>query len=199
MAVKISAQKSILRADAAQQLLAFAALIIMFVVFSIASPYFFQFDNIVGILMATSVIGLLSLGATFVIITGGIDLSVGTNMTLSAVMTGMFIVNWHMPILIGVLAGMGSGALIGFASGNLISRMKIPPFIATLGMMMVAKGMALVISQLKPIYFNDIPGFDTIAMGSIVPALQVPNAVLVLFACGHRRRAHPLQNHLGPL
>jgi ribose transport system permease protein len=178
---KATSAKSLLRADAAQQALAFAALIILFVVFTIASPYFFQFDNIVGILMATSVIGLLSLGATFVIITGGIDLSVGTNMTLGAVMTGMMIVNWHLPILVGVVGGMASGALIGFISGMLISKLKIPPFIATLGMMMVAKGLSLVISQLKPIYFNDIHGFENIATGSIIPAIQIPNGVVVLF------------------
>jgi ribose transport system permease protein len=180
MATTVTPRKSVFRADAAQQLLAFAALIILFVVFSIASPYFFSFNNIVGIFMATSVIGLLALGSTFVIITGGIDLSVGTTMTLAAVMTGVFIVNWHMPIIVGVLAGMGSGAVIGFLSGTLISRMKIPPFIATLGMMMVAKGLSLVISKLKPIYFDAIKGFDQIAMGSPIHAIQIPNAVVIL-------------------
>jgi ribose transport system permease protein len=182
MEIKITQKKSLFHADAAQQLLAFGALIILFIVFTIASPYFFAFDNIIGILLATSVVGLLALGSTFVIITGGIDLSVGTVMTLSSVMTGVFAVNWGLPVFLAVLAGMGTGALSGFVSGNLIARMKIPPFIATLGMMMVAKGLSLVISQLKPIYFNDIPSFNTIAMGSLIPALQIPNAVVILFA-----------------
>ena len=70
----------------------FGALIVLFVVFSLASPNFFQFSNIVGILLATAVNGVLALGVTFVIITGGIDLSVGTVMTsFSAVMAGVFI------------------------------------------------------------------------------------------------------------
>jgi ribose transport system permease protein len=59
--------------------------------------------------------------------------------------------------------------------------MKIPSFIATLGMLNIAKGLALVISGLKPIYFNDTPEFNRLAMGSLVPGLEVPNAVLVLF------------------
>src|SRR5262249_45863301 len=66
-----------------------------------------------------------------------------------------------------------------------IARMGIPPFIATLGMLNIAKGLALVISGLKPIYFSEAPGFNAIAMGSLpgaaIPALQVPNAVLILF------------------
>ena len=75
----------IVRSDAVQRLLAFAALIVIIVVFSLASPNFLQFDNVVGILLATTVNGILALGVTFVIITAGIDLSIGTVMTLSAV------------------------------------------------------------------------------------------------------------------
>ncbi|HEY3288515.1 MAG TPA: ABC transporter permease, partial [Anaerolineae bacterium] len=178
-------KKSFMRSDATQRLLAFAALIILILVFSLASPNFFQFDNMVGILIATAVNGLLALGVTFIIITSGIDLSVGTVMTLSAVMTGVFITQWKMPIALGVLAGLGTGALSGLVSGTLIARLKIPPFIATLGMLNVAKGLSLVISGLKPIYFNDTPAFNDIAMGSvlgsIIPGLTIPNAVVIMF------------------
>ncbi len=90
-------KKSMFRSDAMQRLLAFAGLIVLFVGFSLASPNFFQFDNIVGILIATTVNGVLALGVTYVIITSGIDLSIGTVMTLSAVMTGVFITFWHLP------------------------------------------------------------------------------------------------------
>jgi ribose transport system permease protein len=106
-------------------------------------------------------------------------------MTLSAVMTGVFVTVWHLPLPLGILAGLGTGALAGFVSGTVIARMRIPPFIATLGMLNIAKGLALVISGLKPIYFNDTPEFNRLAMGSIaagIPLLEVPNAVLVLFA-----------------
>src|SRR5512146_1257169 len=138
-------RRPLLRSDAMQRLLAFGALILLFIVFSIASPYFFQFDNIIGIFLATAVNGLLALGVTFVIITGGIDLSLGTVMTLSSVMAGVFITMWHLPLLVGVVAGLVTGALCGFVNGTVIARMKVPPFIATLGMLNVAKGLSLVI------------------------------------------------------
>jgi ribose transport system permease protein len=176
---------SLLRSDAVRRLMAFGGLIVMFIVFSLASPNFFQFSNIVGILLATAVNGVLALGATFVIITAGIDLSVGTVMTFSAVMTGVFITVLGLPVIFGVIGGLAAGALAGFINGSVISKMKIPPFVATLGMLYIAKGLSLVISGLKPIYFSDTPGFTKFAMGSIlgsiIPSFAIPNAVLVLF------------------
>src|SRR5439155_25196668 len=144
-----------------------------------------QFDNVVGILLATTVNGVLALGVTFVIITGGIDLSIGTVMTLSAVMTGTFATVWQLPLPLAVVAGLATGALAGLVNGMLIAKLKIPSFIATLGMLNIAKGLALVISGLKPIYFNDTPEFNHAAMGSLVgtvlPRFGIPNLVLVLF------------------
>jgi ribose transport system permease protein len=176
---------SMFRKDAMQRLLAFGALIFLFVGFSIASPYFRTFDNMVGILLATAVNGVLALGVTFVIITGGIDLSVGTVLTVSAVMTGVFITNNHFPVWLGILGGILTGGLAGFINGVVIAKMKIPPFIATLGMLYATKGLALVISGLKPIYFNDTPIFRSLAMdsllGQIIPGFDIPNAVLLLF------------------
>ncbi len=180
-----SKKKPLFRSDAMQRLLAFAGLIVIFAVFSIASPNFLQPANIIGILIATAVNGVLALGVTYVIITSGIDLSIGTVMTLSAVMTGVFITNWHLPVGIGVIAGVATGTLCGLANGFMISKMKLPPFIATLGMLNVAKGLSLVISGLKPIYFNDTPIFNKISMGSlfadILPSFAIPNMVLILF------------------
>jgi ribose transport system permease protein len=175
----------LVRSEAIQRVLAFGALIALIVIFSVASPNFLQFDNIVGILLATSVNGVLALGVTFVIITGGIDLSIGTVMTLSAVMTGVFITFWKLPLPVGMLAGLAAGGLAGCVNGIVVARLKVPSFITTLGMLNVAKGLALVISGLKPIYFNDTPQFNSLAMGSalggVTPVLAVPNAVLVLF------------------
>jgi ribose transport system permease protein len=176
---------SVIRGDAIQRFLAFGALIIIIVFFSLASGQFFQFDNIVGILIATSVVGVLALGQTFVIITGGIDLSVGTVMTLAAVMTGVTITNLGLPIPVGVLAGILTGGVMGFLNGILVARFRLPPFIATLGMLNVAKGLALVISGLAPIYFTTTPEFNQAVMGSLlgqmVPGLTIPNIVLILF------------------
>ncbi|HEX7952884.1 MAG TPA: ABC transporter permease, partial [Burkholderiales bacterium] len=142
-------------------------------------------DNMVGILQATAVNGVLAVACTFVIITGGIDLSVGTLMTFCAVMAGVFLTYWGLPFYLGVAAAIFFGALSGFVSGVLIAKLKIPPFIATLGMMLLLKGLSLVISGTKPIYFNDTPQFPSISQDSLIgyflPNLPIPNAVLILF------------------
>jgi ribose transport system permease protein len=168
-----------------QKLLAFASLILLLIGFSIASPNFMQTSNMIAILQATSVNGVLAVAATLVIITGGIDLSVGTLMTFCAVIAGVVLTNLGMPLPIGVLAAIGTGALCGLCSGTFVAKMKIPPFIATLGMMLILKGLSLVISGTRPIYFNDTPGFDQISRGSligeVIPALPIPNGVLILF------------------
>jgi ribose transport system permease protein len=168
-----------------QKLLAFASLLVLMIFFSIASPNFLQADNIVSILQSTAVNGVLAVACTFVIITGGIDLSVGTLMTFCAVMAGVFLTFLGLPLYAGIVAAIFFGALCGFTSGVLIAKLKIPPFIATLGMMMLLKGLSLVISGTKPIYFNDTPEFSAISQDSLIgffiPAAPIPNAVLILF------------------
>jgi ribose transport system permease protein len=185
VAVALARPRAFVRSDTVQRLLAFGALLVMIVVFSLLSPNFLKFDNFVGILLATSVNGILALGVTFVIVTGGIDLSIGTVMTLSAVITGVLITNMGLPLPVGIVGGILTGGLAGLVNGILIARFKIPSFIVTLGMLNVAKGLALVISGLSPIYFNDTPSFNQGAMGSligsVVPGLAIPNVVLVLF------------------
>ena len=166
--------------DRLQQLLAFASLIAIVIFFSIASPIFFTWPNITSILFSTVVIGCLAVGTTFVIITGGIDLSIGTGMTLCAVMSGVFIVNMGLPIVVGVAAAIAFGGLIGFVNGFNVAILKLPPFIATLAMMLVAQGLALVISNSAPIYFSKDPGYIKISTGKLVPGLDLPNAVLIL-------------------
>lgn len=183
MVADVTHVKKRVKSSATQKLMAFGGLITLIVVFSIASPNFMQFGNIVSIVLATCVTGVLALGITFVIITGGIDLSVGTVMTFSAVMSAVFVTYWGLPVPLGVLAGIGAGSLCGLISGVTISKLGIPPFIATLGVMMVTRGLSLVISGTKPIYLNDSPGYAKIAMGSIInniiPGFEIPNAVLI--------------------
>lgn len=166
-----------------QQLLAFSSLIVLVIIFTIASPNFLQVDNIIGILLSTSVIGILALGATFVIVTSGIDLSVGTVMALSSVITGLIVVNADLPIVVGVVGGILTGAFCGFLCGVAITKLKIPPFVATLAMMMIAKGLALVISGASPIYFTEKPVFSKIALGNF-PGTAIPNAVVIFFVLG---------------
>ncbi len=162
----------------AQQSLAFGTLIVLVIFFSIASPAFLTWQNISGVLLATAVIGILALGTTFVIITGGIDLSIGTGMTLAAVMTGVFIVNMGVPVWLGVIGGILTGGAMGFVNGLNIAYLRLPPFIATLAMMLIAQGLSLIISGVRPIYFSGVADdFKQIALGTVIPGL--PNAVLI--------------------
>lgn len=175
----------IIAAGTHQRVLAFASLIVLLIGFSIASPNFMQTSNMLAILQATSVNGVLAIGVTLVIITGGIDLSVGTMMTFCAVITGVVLTYAGMPMVFGVFAAVLTGALCGACSGTFVAKMAIPPFIATLGIMLILKGLSLVISGTRPIYFNDTPGFSEISRGSligdVIPSLPVPNGVLILF------------------
>ena len=172
--------------QAKQKLLAFASLIALIVVFTVLKPdAFMTQDNIIGILQSTTVIGVLAVASTFVIITSGIDLSVGVLMTFCAVMAGVFIVNLGMPMPLGIVCALAMGALSGCVSGLIITKLKVPPFIATLGMMMLLKGLSLLITQTRPIYFSDVEGFDQISLGSLIgdliPSLPIPNGVLIMF------------------
>lgn len=173
------------RGAAQQKLLAFASLVVLVAGFSLASPNFFQMSNIMAILQATSVNGVLAIGVTLIIITGGIDLSIGTLMTFCAVMAGVVLTWAGLPLPFGIVAAIGTGALCGLVSGTFVAKMKIPPFIATLGMMLMLKGLSLIVTGTRPIYFNDTPGFTQIAQGSVIgaliPGFAVPNGVLILF------------------
>ncbi len=172
--------------QAKQMLLAFASLIALIVIFSVLKPdAFFTSDNLIGILQSTTVIGVLAIASTFIIITSGIDLSVGVLMTFCAVMAGVLMVNLGLPLWIGVPGAIAVGALCGMVSGLAITKLRVPPFIATLGMMMLLKGASLIITQTRPIYFNDVQGFDAISLGSVLgdvlPFFPIPNAVLIMF------------------
>ncbi len=172
--------------QAKQKLLAFASLIGLIVIFSVLKPdAFFTTDNIIGILQSTTVIGVLAIASTFIIITSGIDLSVGVLMTFCAVLAGVLMVNLGLPMWVGVPGAVIVGALCGTVSGLAITKLRVPPFIATLGMMMLLKGASLIITKTRPIYFNDVEGFDAISLGSalsdLIPGLPIPNGVLIMF------------------
>jgi ribose transport system permease protein len=167
-----------LNPKATQTILAFASLVVLLILFSVASPNFFRPDNLIGILLATAVNGILAVGVTFIIITGGIDLSIGTVMTFGSVMAGVFITMWKLPIPLGIVAGILAGALCGLVNGFNITKLKIPPFIATLGMMMVTKGLNLILSGVKPVYFVDTPDFAKIAT---MPVFGIPMGVVIFF------------------
>jgi ribose transport system permease protein len=94
-------------------------------------------------------------------------------------MAGTFIVNMEIPVPLGVLMTVLFGGLIGLVNGLNVAVLKLPPFIATLAMMLVAQGLALVISNSAPIYFNETPSYISISTGHLF-GVDFPNAVLVL-------------------
>ncbi|MCQ9388179.1 ABC transporter permease [Brevibacterium sp. 50QC2O2] len=158
-----------------QQLLAVASLVLIVIVFAIINPgTFLTLTNMSTILTAVTTVGILALGVTFVIITGGIDLSIGTGMILCGVMAGVFVTNLGLPVFLGILLTIVFGAILGLINGFNIAVLHLPPFIATLGMMMVTQGLSLVISGTKPIYFTDTPSFGAIMNHSLVPGMRLP-------------------------
>jgi ribose transport system permease protein len=174
---------SLAEGEAVQRFLAFGALVLLIIFFSFWSPFFFNFDNLNNILIATSVVAVLALGETFVIVAGGIDLSIGTVMTLSAVMGATAVAKWGLPVPAAILVGIGTGGLMGLINGVLIARMKLPPFIATLGMLNVARGLSLVIAGLSPVYFptDDLHGMIMgSTIGVILPLFPIPNIAIIM-------------------
>ena len=127
------------------------ALLLMVVIFSVCAEGFFTKDNFWLVLRQVSVNTCLSVGMTLVILTGGIDLSVGSILALSgAIMAGLFKNGLELPafnlfigftLLGAVMAGLMTGSFLGFFNGLMVTRFKIPPFVATLAMLTIARGL----------------------------------------------------------
>jgi ribose/xylose/arabinose/galactoside ABC-type transport system permease subunit len=119
---------------------------------AVLSPYFLSVSNILNILLATSTIGILAIGATFVIGSGGLDLSLGSVMGFSGVVGAFVAVTLGGPWILAIVACIVAGAFAGYINGVLITRALIPAFIVTLGMLGLARGAALVVSEGRAIY-----------------------------------------------
>lgn len=122
------------------------ALIALFVVFSITANNFFTVRNILTLALQTSTITLMGIGVTFVIITGGIDLSIGSVVALTGTVAVMA-ANIGIPIWLSMAIGLLAGMLCGVGNGLLVTRLRLPPFIATLGTMMIIRGIVLTITN----------------------------------------------------
>ena len=133
-------------------------LILLSLFFTIFSRYFLNVDNLFTVAQQTTVIAIIAMGQTYVLITGGIDLSIGSNIALCGMVAGMVIehdqfvgIQPNLPVFIGVLLGLLTGVVAGAANGAMIAYGKLPPFIATLGTMTIARGLALAMTQGYPI------------------------------------------------
>lgn len=166
-----------------QQVFVFAALILIYIFFMFAAPNFAEPKIALDIVQQAAYIGVMALGATFIIATGGIDLSVGTGMTLVAVMAGVFLSgDWmNLPLGAGLVLILLVGAVMGLLNGLNISVLGLPPFIATLAMMMVARGLALVISGKATISIAN-QGYVWLANGEIIPGLKNASLIFIVMA-----------------
>ena len=144
---------------------------------SILSDRFLTVDNFVNIFRQSTINGIIAVGMTLVILTAGIDLSVGSILALSSVMAASML-HSGMPIPVAILVGLGVGAFCGLINGLTITRASVPPFVATLGMMTIARGLSLVFTGGKPI--TGLPdAFRFIGTGSIGP---IPTPIVLAAA-----------------
>lgn len=173
------------------------ALVVIVVIFTSLSNTFLTFENILIMTVHVSINAFLAIGMTFVIISGGIDLSVGSIMGLAGMIVGAFI-DVGIPIhLFGVvlyfhtwfliLLGIAIGAIIGFVNGLVITRLKVAPFIATLGMLYIGRGFALLSNNGSTFPFlNGQPGLGNTGFpwlgGGTILGIPVPIWLLVLLA-----------------
>jgi ribose transport system permease protein len=158
-------------------------LVVLSAVLWAMTPYFLTVSNLLNIAQQTSINAIVAVGMTFVIISGGIDLSVGSIVALSGVVLGTLLQGGQ-PLPIAVAAAVAAGVACGLVNGALVSVGGLPPFIATLGMMSVARGAALVFTEGRPVSGFD-EGFRSLATGSVgfIPAPVV--VMIVVYAIAH--------------
>jgi len=138
------------RAEIKQKLIAPLGLILLIIVLSFLSPYFFSLENFFVIGRQTAINLIISLGMTIVILSAGIDLSVGSVCAFAACTMSQVHLIMHVNIWVAVIMGLMTGAILGFLNGTIIHFGNVPPFIATLGMMGIARGGALIITRGYP-------------------------------------------------
>ena len=151
------------------------ALVGLSLVLWILTPHFLTVSNLLNVAEQTTIIAIVAVGMTWVIISGGIDLSVGSIVAFSGVvMASLMHAGW--PLFAALLAGVGTGLALGFLNGFLIARGNLPPFIATLGMMSVARGAALMFTDGRPVS-GFAESFRRVSTGDI---LHIPSPVIIM-------------------
>lgn len=153
-------------------------LILMVIITTILYPGFLSSTNLTNVVRQISIIAIIAFGSTFVIISGGIDLSPGSIVGLTSVVVASLAHPGMYPVIVPILAGMIVGSLAGVVNGMLITKTRIPPFIATLGMMITARGAALIYSDGRPIG-NFTKTFEFIGGGDLF-GVPVPILILVM-------------------
>ena len=152
--------------DLLQKFAALGSLVMLVLVFSLTSDAFFTVGNGMSVALQVSTIAFLGMAATCVIITGGIDLSAGSVLALAGVAAAM-LAQAGVPVALAMSAGIGVGGLCGLVNGLCVTRLRLPPFIATLGMMLIARGIALQITGARAISGLG-PSFGELGNGTLL-------------------------------
>jgi ribose transport system permease protein len=154
-------------------------LVCLIIIFSLITPNFSTPGNLVTILRQVSNIGILSVGMTFVLLAGGIDLSIGNQMGLVGIISALSMTSLNIPVWAACVVGLLVGTVVGLINGTLITFTKMPPLICTLGMSYVARGLAFIITNGYPIY--GLPkGVKILGQGYMLKV--VPVCVLIMAA-----------------
>ncbi len=166
--------------DWVKRFLPFASLVALCVVIAAVEPKFLSAGNLAGVARQTAVITIIAMGMTVVMVSGGIDLSVGSEMALAGV-AGALLMAAGAPPSVGVLGGLAAGAAWGLANGAAIAALRIPPFIVTLGAMGIYRGIALLATDGKAVV--GLPqGFGWLAEGELSGFVPVPLLFVVAVA-----------------
>ena len=173
--------KRIANKDTIQTVSCLIALFVLFVLFSVASPYFLSVDNLVTTMMQTITTALLGFGMTYVIISGGIDLSVAPTLAMSSVIVATLLARGY-PIIVCCLASIGFGMILGLLNGLFVTKLTLPPFVATIGTQMAIRGLALVFTDSRAVYISNRPEFRVLAQGRFL-GIQYPVYILLIIAC----------------
>lgn len=148
---------------------------------ALVKPTFFSAGNLINIVRQISINGILAVGVTYVLLTGGVDLSLGSLVALTGVAAASLAHPGDWPALVPILAGVLAGLLCGLVNGTVITAGRVAPFIATLGMMTAARGLALVASGGRPVS-NLSPAFTS--LGGEVAGIPVPALILLVVTLG---------------
>lgn len=152
------------------------AFIVLCIVLSLASPYFLGWDNWSNILRQTAINGILAVGMTYVILSGGIDLSVGSILACAGIVAGSLVTgDASAGVGVAIMAGVGVGAVLGSINGLLVARFAVPPFVATLGMLSAARGLTYIYNDGMPFSGLD-PMFRALGQGEVA---FIPMPVLI--------------------
>jgi ribose/xylose/arabinose/galactoside ABC-type transport system permease subunit len=159
------------------------ALVVLAIVvyLSLATDTFFTASNLAVVSRQIALSAVIAMGMTLVILTGGIDLSVGSVVAISSVFLGLSMVRWGLPIWISIVIAILIGTVIGLINGTLLIKTKLPPFIVTLGMMGLARGAALVITKGTSIS-GFPPAYFTIGQGFVFDLIPIPVIIAIVLA-----------------